>query len=66
MIFPLDYSKICYLILMTTMVGISNAAGMGGGAIAVPCLLLFFNYEPKEAINIAYIYVLFGGLGNTI
>jgi len=51
---------------MTTMVGISNAAGMGGGAIAVPCLLLFFNYEPKEAINIAYIYVLFGGLGNTI
>ena len=55
-----------YLVIITVLVGISNSGGLGGGGVAVPCLLLFFDADPKEAIDIAYIYIFFGAIGNSI
>lgn len=64
MILPLDLGKCLLLVLMTSLIGVSNAAGLGGGGMAVPLLIFLFSYETKAATDMAYIFVFWGGLGN--
>ena len=64
MIIPLTFVKIILILILGLMIGISNIGGLGGGLIAIPYLSFIFKYPTKSATDIAYIFILFGGLGN--
>jgi len=46
------------------MTGLSNSGGLGWGGIVSPLMILLFDIKTNYAINIAYIFVFWGGLGN--
>lgn len=67
MILPLDSTKVLYLMISCFIVGLANAAGLGGGgSVSVPLLIVFFGYETKYAIGLGYVFVFWGGMGNFI
>mgnify|MGYP000942936411 CR=1 FL=1 len=63
-IFPLEPRECFGSILMTLLVGVANAGGMGGSFIAAPILMIIFNYSPAHAIRLVYCVVFGGSLGN--
>jgi uncharacterized membrane protein YfcA len=46
--------------------GLCNVAGIGGGAIDVPLVMLFFKFSTKEAIAISNMIILFGTVARYI
>ena len=64
MVMVLSFLNAFFLLILAVMVGISNMGGLGGGLIAVPYLSFFLSYPTKDAVDIAYIFILFGGIGN--
>jgi len=63
-LFPLTGREIFGSILLMLLGGLTNAGGLGGGALLSPILLLIFNYSPNKAIMIVYGIVFGGSVGN--
>lgn len=63
-LFPLAPQEYFGAILMSLLVGVANAGGMGGSFIASPILMIIFNYSPLQAIRLVYCVVFGGSLGN--
>jgi len=63
-IFPMTSRTIIGSIVTGFVVGFANAGGAGGGFLIVPLILGFFNYSLKESIEVSYIMVFGGTIGN--
>eukprot|EP01017_Pseudomicrothorax_dubius_P050714 TRINITY_DN9643_c0_g1_i3.p1 TRINITY_DN9643_c0_g1~~TRINITY_DN9643_c0_g1_i3.p1 ORF type:complete len:502 (-),score=100.20 TRINITY_DN9643_c0_g1_i3:43-1548(-) len=59
--FPLRYTDILATILFILISSMTNIAGIGGGAIYSPLVIMILDYEVTKAIYIAYV-VTFGGV----
>ena len=62
-IFPLTISKIIEALIIMIICGLASAAGIGGGIMLSPVLLIFSDYVPDQAISIVYILIFGGSLG---
>lgn len=59
--FPIFPKEILGIVLFVILAVLSGLAGMGGGSILVPILLIFFTFTTKEAINLANVFTFFSG-----
>jgi uncharacterized membrane protein YfcA len=62
LLFPLFPKEIIGIIIFVAMAMMSAAAGVGGGSIMVPILLIFFNFSTKEAIALTNGLIFFAGI----
>lgn len=60
--FPATSKEIIGGILIAIGSALSNAGGIGGGGLLVPILVLYLNFNPKEAIPISKLMILTGAL----
>lgn len=60
-LFPLYPLEIIGIVLYIIAAVLSGLAGMGGGSILVPILIIFFKFSTKEAINVGNIFIFFCG-----
>ncbi|KAL4463774.1 hypothetical protein ABPG72_022828 [Tetrahymena utriculariae] len=63
-LFPMTLTELLGSILILVVVGIGQAAGIGGGLIVVPILMSFFGYETKKSIALVFITIFSASLGN--
>lgn len=61
-LFPLFTKEIIGIIIFVLMAMMSAAAGVGGGSIMVPILLIFFNFSTKEAVALTNGLIFFSGI----
>lgn len=59
-LFPMSITEYLGVILVILLAGLSNAGGIGGGAIMMPILILLFGFVPHYAIPISQV-IIFGG-----
>jgi uncharacterized membrane protein YfcA len=59
-LFPLGIVEYLGVFLVILLAGLSNAGGVGGGAIMTPILILLFGFLPHYAIPISQV-IIFGG-----
>lgn len=48
------------------VVGVGQAAGIGGGLVVVPLLMSFYNYDAKKSIAVVFITIFSAAFGNLI
>lgn len=58
--------EIIGFILLAVLMGLCNVAGIGGGAIDVPLVMLFFKFSINEAIAISNMIILMGTVARYI
>ena len=63
---PAQPLEIAGFFVLGIIMGLCNVAGIGGGAIDVPLVMLFFKFSIKEAIAISNMIILFGTLARYI
>lgn len=51
-------------VVILVVVGVGQAAGVGGGLIVVPVLMSFFGYETKKSIALVFVTIFSASLGN--
>jgi len=51
-------------VLIMAVVGVGQAAGVGGGLVVVPLLMQFFSYESKKSIALVFVTIFSASLGN--
>jgi len=51
-------------LIVLVMAGLFMSGGLGGGAMMVPLLIVFFKYDSKQAIYNAYAIIFGGSIGN--
>ena len=59
-LFPMGVVEYLGVFLVILLAGLSNAGGVGGGAIMTPILILLFGFIPHYAIPISQV-IIFGG-----
>ena len=50
------------MIVLTTLMVLSNVGGIGGGGIIIPITMSMFGFSMKEAIAISGTLILFGSV----
>jgi uncharacterized membrane protein YfcA len=60
--FPLTSTEIIGALFIIIGSALSNAGGIGGGGLLMPILVLFLNFNPKEAVPISKLMILTGAL----
>ncbi|EAR82395.2 sulfite exporter TauE/SafE (macronuclear) [Tetrahymena thermophila SB210] len=63
-LFPMTLTELLGSVVILVVVGIGQAAGIGGGLIVVPVLMSFFGYETKKSIALVFITIFSASLGN--
>jgi len=56
--FPPKPMEICGLLIFAFIMALSNIAGVGGGGVAIPLIMVFFHFKTKEAIAISSFTIL--------
>ena len=59
-VFPPQVKEIIGFVLLAVLMGLCNVAGIGGGAIDVPLVMLFFHFSIKEAIALSNMIIFMG------
>ena len=54
------------ILYTAALVGFAQAGGIGGGEIITPNLIFVMKYNPKQAINMNFLFIFFGSLGSYI
>lgn len=65
-ILPLSFPEIFGSLLIISILGFAQAAGVGGGTSIMPILIALFLYDTKKSVAIVIVLVFSGSLGNTI
>jgi len=65
-VFPPKPREIIGFVLLAVLMGLCNVAGIGGGAIDVPLVMLFFQFSIVEAIAISNMIILMGTIARYI
>jgi uncharacterized membrane protein YfcA len=60
--FPVTGKEVIGAVLIFIGSALSNAGGIGGGGLLVPILILFLNFNTKEAIPISKLMIFTGAL----
>ena len=63
-LFPMDMWTIVGTLVLCFTNGLSTLAGIGGGAISLVVLLMFFSYLPKDATMVVFCAILGASSGN--
>jgi len=63
-VFPLEPVEKIGSFVVLIMAGLFMSGGLGGGAMMVPLLIVFFRFDSKEAIYNAYAIIFGGSIGN--
>lgn len=61
-LYPMKTIEIYGIIVMTIMIMMAVIAGIGGGGIMVPLLMIFFNMQTKEAAAVSGFTIWFGSI----
>ena len=61
-VLPLQVLEVVGLTLLSMILCISNAGGIGGGAIIVPMIMIFMQFETKYAISLSNFCIFSGSL----
>ena len=56
--FPPQPLEIVGLLVFAFIMALSNIAGVGGGGVAIPLIMVFFHFKTKEAIAISSFTIL--------
>ncbi|KAL4492499.1 hypothetical protein ABPG72_005634 [Tetrahymena utriculariae] len=65
-VFPLNFPEIFGSLVIITILGFGQAAGIGGGTSITPILLALFLYDTKKSVALVILLVFSSSLGNTI
>jgi hypothetical protein len=65
-LFPLDWSDIFGIVLVTLGLLVAASGGIGGGGILVPLLILVFGFSPKHAIPLSNFTILGSSVTNMV
>lgn len=60
--FPITPKEVIGAVLIIIGSALSNAGGIGGGGLLVPILILYLNFNTKEAIPISKLMIFAGSL----
>ena len=63
-VFPLEFIEKIGSFVVLLMAGLFMSGGLGGGAMMVPLLIVFFRFDSKEAIYNSYAIIFGGSIGN--
>jgi hypothetical protein len=61
-IFPIYEAEFAGFLILPTLVGLANVAGIGGGGITVPMVILCWGFETKEAVAISGATIFVGSV----
>jgi uncharacterized membrane protein YfcA len=61
-VFPITFSEVIGLIMITIGSALSNAGGIGGGGLLIPILLLLLHFYTHEAIPISKLMIFTGAI----
>ena len=61
-LFPVQLSEILGAFFMISLTLLAAASGLGGGAIIVPSLLIFFHFDTKDAVALSNGIILVSGV----
>lgn len=65
-LFPMHGSEVGGMVIMVFLSMFSTIAGIGGGPVIVPILLIFFNMSQKETIALSNGLIIFNGVSKLI
>lgn len=51
-------------VVLILIVGVGQAAGVGGGLVIVPLLMTFFGYEAKKSIAMVFVSIFSASIVN--
>ena len=57
-VFPMQPTEIAGFVILSVIMSLSTVAGIGGGGIVVPLIMVFYQFETKRAIAISGFSIL--------
>ena len=63
-VFPIETQEIIGLLFLLIGSAISNAGGVGGGALLIPILIVILNFDTQEAIPLSHLMIFAGAIAS--
>ena len=61
-VFPIETREYYGLVAFAAFMALANLAGVGGGGVAIPMIMIFFKFETKEAVACSTFTILWCSL----